>query len=72
MTDPDPRPSARIASTIRHRIATGQLRPRDHVSIGDSAREEGVSRPTAGKAMKALEAEGLIRRYEGYGWQVAE
>lgn len=66
----DPRPSRRIHAELSRRIAGGELEPGARLNIGLIADEFGVTRSTVGKAMRLLEADGLIEQYTGMGWYV--
>lgn len=69
----DPRAYVRIADRVRERIQAGELRPGEPVpSITTIVQDEGVARQTAGKALRLLEAEGLVYRVPGLGYYVAE
>ena len=62
----------RLAALIRERIADGRLNPGGQLpSIAALRREQGHSRQTVGKAMHALEREGLIYRVPGLGYYVS-
>jgi AcrR family transcriptional regulator len=66
-------PYARIASDIRRRIATGQLKPGERIaSARQIVREHGVAIATATKVLSALRDEGLVRTLPGVGTVVAE
>lgn len=67
---PDPRPSRQIYAAIKDRIGNGTLSPGDRVHVGLLADEFHVTRTTVGKALKLVEADGLIERYSGVGWYV--
>lgn len=67
----DPRKYTRLAASIRDRILDGSLRPGEHVpSITRLAAERGWARQTCSKALKLLEAEGLVLRIRGIGYLV--
>jgi DNA-binding transcriptional regulator YhcF (GntR family) len=58
----------RIAATIRHRIATGALRPGDRVpSTRQVVRDFGVAMATATRALAVLRDEGLVVTHPGSG-----
>jgi GntR family transcriptional regulator len=60
-----------LAALIRDEIRSGALQPRRPVpSVRQLVQEHGVARDTATKALKVLEAEGLIRVVHGRGWFV--
>lgn len=60
--------SKRIAEELRSRIATGVLKPGDHVpSARQITREWGVAIATASKALALLQDEGLVRAVPGVG-----
>jgi DNA-binding GntR family transcriptional regulator len=69
-TTDDPRLHVRIAEDVRKKIAEGVLTAGDAVSITYTAQECGVSRQTVTKALRALERDGLLRRYPGMGYYV--
>ncbi|RZQ61982.1 GntR family transcriptional regulator [Amycolatopsis suaedae] len=57
-----------IANDIEQRIASGKLKPGDEVpSERKLALEWGVARPTASKALKALQDRGLVETRHGSG-----
>lgn len=69
----DPRLYRLVASDLRREIRIDRVRkPGDRVSIKYLAQTYGYSRRTIGKALRLLEAEGLIRRYPGLGYVVQE
>jgi GntR family transcriptional regulator len=69
----DPRVYVRIAVAVRARIESGELAPGQPVpSITTLVQEYGVARPTAGKALRMLEDEGLIYRVPGLGYHVVD
>jgi AcrR family transcriptional regulator len=58
----------RIAAEIRHRIATGHLRPGDRIpSARQITREYGVALATATRVLAALRNDGLVRAVPGVG-----
>ena len=71
VTMEDPRAYVRIADGLRERIASGELAPGMPMpSITTLSQENGVARQTAAKALRTLEAEGLVRRIPGLGYYV--
>ncbi|MCA9236828.1 MAG: GntR family transcriptional regulator [Planctomycetales bacterium] len=57
-----------IVNAVRDRIRSGELRPGDRIpSDSELVREFGVSRPTVAKALKELQAHGLVQRKVGSG-----
>lgn len=61
-------PYLRIAATIRHRIATGRLRPGERVpSTRQVVRDFGVAMATATRALAVLRDEGLVVTRPGSG-----
>lgn len=68
----DPRAYMRIYSQLKARIEAGTLAPETRLNIGLIADEHDVSRDTVQKALGLLERDGLIERYAGLGWYVAE
>ena len=69
--DHDPRKFARIAADLRRRIEAGEIKPGEPVpSITTLTQEWSVARETVAHALSVLEAEGLVRRYEGRGYFV--
>jgi GntR family transcriptional regulator len=69
----DPRAYVRLASELRGRIESGELEPgKPAPSITTLAQEHGIARQTAAKALRMLESEGLVVRYPGLGYFVAE
>jgi GntR family transcriptional regulator, transcriptional repressor for pyruvate dehydrogenase complex len=66
----DPRLYVQITEQLRRKITSGDLKAGVAVSITDITQQWGVSRPTVRKAMRALEGDGLLRRYPGLGYHV--
>jgi GntR family transcriptional regulator len=61
----------RLATLIREEIANGLLAPGSSVpSIKSLCQVHGISRQTAGKALRMLESEGLTYRVPGLGYFV--
>ena len=68
----DPRAYVRIAASVRALIESGELASGQPVpSITTLTQEHGVSRETAGKALRLLETEGRLVRFPGLGYFVA-
>jgi DNA-binding GntR family transcriptional regulator len=66
----DPRLWVRIAEDLREKLTSGVIAAGSTVSITPLAEEWGSSRETVAKALRALEGDGLIRRYPGLGYYV--
>jgi DNA-binding GntR family transcriptional regulator len=66
----DPRIWVRITEDLRAKLGSGVINAGDTVSITHVSEEWGTSRQTVAKALRALEADGLIRRYPGVGYYV--
>jgi DNA-binding GntR family transcriptional regulator len=66
----DPRKYVRLAAVLRERILDGTLRPGETVpSITTLVTEHGGwARQTCAKALRMLEAEGLLVRVQGLGY----
>ncbi|MFK4223301.1 TetR/AcrR family transcriptional regulator C-terminal domain-containing protein [Streptomyces sp. NPDC019890] len=65
---PNQPPYLRIAAELRHRIASGALRPGDRVpSTRAITKEWGVAMATATKALAALRQDGLVQAVPGVG-----
>src|SRR5689334_8525975 len=63
---------ADLADDLRHRIATGELRPgRLLPSEAQLAADHDVSRVTVRKALGVLRDAGLVASRQGFGWYVA-
>jgi DNA-binding GntR family transcriptional regulator len=61
----------RLATLLREEIASGLLAPGSSLpSIGYLCQVHGISRQTAGKALRRLENEGLVYRVPGLGYFV--
>jgi DNA-binding GntR family transcriptional regulator len=61
-----------VAGILRDQIKSGKIEPRRPIpSIRTLCETYGVARATAGKAIRLLADEGLIRRVPGKGWFVA-
>jgi DNA-binding GntR family transcriptional regulator len=73
VTTPDPRAYVRLANLIRQQITDGKLSPGQPTpSVTTLTQEHGVARQTAAKALRVLEAEGLVTRIPGLGYYVVE
>lgn len=69
----DPRVYVRISRYVREQIIEGTLKPGTPTPpISTFCRQFGCARQTAGKAMRALAEEGLLVRYDGLGYYVAD
>jgi DNA-binding GntR family transcriptional regulator len=66
----DPRLHVRVAADVRKKIAVGVLAAGDPVSVTYTAQEWGICRQTVQKVLRALEHDGLLRRYPGVGYYV--
>jgi DNA-binding GntR family transcriptional regulator len=67
----DPRIFMQIATVLRGQIERGELRGGARLpSIDELGKSWVVSRPTAGKALRKLAADGLIVGYHGVGFFV--
>ncbi len=68
----DPRLYMRLAAALRGRIADGTLAKDARLPpISVLCKDYSLSRQTAGKALRMLEHEGLIRRVPGLGYHVS-
>jgi len=61
-----------LADGIRKEIRAGKRQARDLVSIKYLTQEHGVARQTAAKALGLLAREGLVGRFPGIGYIVAQ
>lgn len=68
----DPRAYMRVYAQLKAGIESGALAPGARLNIGLIADEHDVSRDTVQKALGLLESDGLVERYAGLGWYVAE
>ena len=60
-----------VAGILRDQITSGKIEPRRPIpSIRTLCETYGIARATAGKAIRLLADEGLIRRVPGKGWFV--
>ena len=67
----DPRVYMRLANLMRQQISDGTLQPGQPTpSITTLTQEHGIARQTAAKALRLLEAEGLVYRVPGLGYYV--
>jgi DNA-binding GntR family transcriptional regulator len=70
---PDPRAYQRLAALVRDQITSGMLAPGAHLPPGGDLRtQHRHSRQTVTKAMAVLQDEGLICRWPGLGYFVAD
>ena len=61
----------KVAGILRDQITSGKIEPRRPIpSIRTLCQTYGIARATAGKAIRLLADEGLIRRVPGKGWFV--
>ena len=68
----DPRLYRRIYAQLSQRISDGTLPAGTRLNIGQLAAEFEVGRDTVQKAIGLLADDGLIERWPGLGWYVAE
>jgi GntR family transcriptional regulator len=69
----DPRRYRQLAQEVRGLITSGQLAPGQPApSIPELTARHGCARQTAAKALRMLEDEGLLTRYPGFGYYVAQ
>ena len=67
----DPRAYVRLAAILRHQIADGTLQPGGRTpSLTRLSQEYGHARLTCSKALRTLEAEGVLTRIPGLGYHV--
>lgn len=59
-----------ITEDLRQKITSGGLAAGVPVPIGGVGRQWGACRQTVSKALRALEDDGLIKRYPGHGYIV--
>lgn len=60
-----------LAADIRAWLDSGMFQPGEQLpSISDLAADRGWSRETCARALRSLEAEGLLVRYPGSGYYV--
>jgi len=60
-----------VAGILRDQITSGKIEPRRPIpSIRTLCQTYGIARATAGKSIRVLADEGLIRRVPGKGWFV--
>jgi DNA-binding GntR family transcriptional regulator len=60
----------RITADLREKLSAGVIAAGDAVSIRQLSGEWGTSRGPVAKALRALEDDGLVRRYPGVGYYV--
>ena len=73
MTMPDPRAYRRLAALLRDQITSGILAPGAQLPpIGALRHQHGHSRQAVTKAMGVLQDEGVICRWPGLGYFVAD
>jgi DNA-binding GntR family transcriptional regulator len=68
----DPRLFMHVYSVLKERIEDGTLIPGTRLNIGGIADEFGAGRDTVQRAIGMLAGDGLIVRWPGLGWYVAE
>ena len=66
----DPRLYVRITNDLRHKISTGAITASTRLSALAIAQEWHVHKGTVRKAMRTLEADGLLKHYNGLGYYV--
>jgi DNA-binding GntR family transcriptional regulator len=66
----DPRLYVRITEDLRHKISTGTIEAGTTVSITTLSEQWQACRQTVSRALRALEDDGLIKRYPGIGYYV--
>ena len=68
----DPRRYMQIRADLERRIASGELAPGTPLNIGRLADEHDVGRDTVQQAIRLLADAGLVERWPGLGWFVAD
>lgn len=69
----DPRAYIRLARTLREDVASGRHQPGNPTpSITTLSQQYGHARQTCAKALRLLVDEGLLIRYPGLGYYVAQ
>lgn len=68
----DPRAYMRVYAQLKAQIQAGTLAVGARLNIGLIADEHDVSRDTVQKAITLLERDGLVERWPGLGWYVAD
>jgi DNA-binding GntR family transcriptional regulator len=69
----DPRAYVKLAARLAEEIKAGTYAVGDQLPAIDRLRDENsISRQTAGKSLRVLCAEGLIERFPGLGYFVAD
>jgi GntR family transcriptional regulator len=66
----EPRLYMQVAEVVRRKIDSGELKPRDPVSITELRNQYGISRQTASKGLGLLCEEGRLKRWPGHGYTV--
>jgi len=66
----DPRRYVRIHRELSAQITDGTLPSGTLLNIGTLSDAYGVARETVQRSIRMLEADGLVTRYPGIGWQV--
>jgi DNA-binding GntR family transcriptional regulator len=66
----DPRLYVQITEDLRHQISTGKIEADTTVSITTLTQQWQACRQTVSRALRALEDDGLVKRYPGIGYYV--
>jgi len=64
----DPRLYMRIVTDVRQQLTTGAITTGNTVSITHLARQWATTRDTASRALQALQRDGLLKCYPGFGY----
>lgn len=68
----DPRKYVQIANEMLKQIISGVLEPGDVVTITELTEDHNVSRPTARRAIREIEEQGLIASFGTAGFAVTQ
>jgi DNA-binding GntR family transcriptional regulator len=68
----DPRLYRRIYADLLEQIGDGRLPAGTRLNIGLITDQFDTTRTTAGKAVRLLEADGLVQLFPGLGWYVTD